>query len=82
MGISLVDQIVTEEVRAKHDPTGSFNKTELAAIEVLMAMPVDVWADVAKSGKADEEKIAYYKAELDKVAPGYGELFLGDVTLS
>jgi hypothetical protein len=82
MGISMVDEIVTDEIRAKHDPTGSFNKNELAALEILMSMPVDVWADVAKSGKADSAKVNEYKDLLNKVVPGYGDMFLGDVTLS
>jgi hypothetical protein len=82
MGINIIDEWDTKHNRSRHDPTNSFTPQEFAAIEVFMQMPIDKWVNIAKAGKASKEQLKEWMDKLDKICPGYGEMFLGDMALS
>jgi hypothetical protein len=68
-----------EEEILKHDPTGSFTKKEIMGLMTIMNMPVTVWADAVRSGRASREQLDEWTQALDAIEPGYGKLFLGSM---
>jgi hypothetical protein len=68
-----------EEEILKHDPTGSFTKKEIMGLMTIMNMPVTVWIDAVKSGRASREQLDEWTKALDAIEPGYGKLFLGSM---
>jgi len=70
-----------EEI-SKHDPTGSFSREEILSIMTIMDMPVTVWADAVRSGRADPKQLEEYIEKIEKIKPGYGHYLLGDMLKS
>jgi len=75
------DRITQSDMR-KHDPTGSFSDSEIKGLMAIMNMPVTVWADMVRKGKATAAQLEEWMARLDGIKPGYGQLFLGDMLKS